>query len=310
MIPTFEDVLAAVPRIEPYLHRTPVLTSATLDAELGAEVFFKCENLQKIGAFKARGATNAIMALSEENCARGVITHSSGNHGAAVAFAAARRNVRCKVVMQEGASELKAAAIRGYGAEVVLCPRGQRESMTAEIVENEGMSFVHPFEDPHVIAGQGTAALELLDQVPDLDAVITPIGGGGLMSGTTLTFTARRPEAEIFGAEPMAVDDAYRSMRDGKLHPGVSNPDTLADGLLTGLGELPFTIMQSRGVEVVLVDEPGIVEACKFHLLRMKTLVEPSGATCLAAIRALGERVKGRRVAAIITGGNTDLSWL
>lgn len=310
MLPTFDDVLAAVPRIAPYLHRTPVLTSATLDAELGAEVFFKCENLQKIGAFKARGATNAVMALDQDACDRGVITHSSGNHGAAVAFAAAKRGVHCKVVMQEGASELKAAAIRGYGAEVVLCPKGQRETMTEEIMEREGMSFIHPFENPYVIAGQGTAALELLDQVPDLDAVITPVGGGGLMSGTTLTFTARRPEAEILGAEPMAVDDAHRSMRDGTLYPGVSNPDTLADGLLTGLGEVPFQIMQTRGVEVVVVDEPSIVEACKFHLLRMKTLVEPSGATCLAALRALGERVKGRRIAAIITGGNTDLAWL
>ena len=310
MTPTFEDVLAAVPRIAPYLHRTPVLTSATLNAELGAEVFFKCENLQKIGAFKARGATNAVMCLSQEACDRGVITHSSGNHGAAVAFAAAKRGARCVVVMQEGASELKAAAIRGYGAKVHLCPKGERESSTHEIMEREGLSFIHPFEDPFVIAGQGTAALELLDQVPDLDAVITPIGGGGLMSGTTLTFTAKRPEAEIFGVEPMAVDDAFRSMRDGTLHPGVSNPGTLADGLLTGLGKVAFSIMQTRDVEVVVVDEASIVEACRFHLLRMKTLVEPSGATCLAAIRSLGERIRGRRIAAIITGGNTDLSWL
>ena len=184
MLPTFEDVLAAAPRIKPHIHRTPVLTSATLNSELGAEVFFKCENLQKIGAFKARGATNAVRAMSEAECERGVITHSSGNHGAAVAFAAAARGARCKVVMQEGASPLKAEAIRGYGAEVVICPRGQRETMTEEIAAAEGMSFIHPFEDPAVISGQGTAALELLEQVAALDAVITPIGGGGLMSGT------------------------------------------------------------------------------------------------------------------------------
>ncbi len=308
--PTFVDVLAARERIAPFVHRTPVLTSATLDAELGASAFFKAENLQKIGAFKARGATNAVMALSDDECARGVITHSSGNHGAAVAFAARLRGAPCTVVMQEGASELKAAAIRGYGAEIVTCRVGAQESTTDELTAARGLTFIHPFEHPHVIAGQGTAALELLEQVPDLDAVIAPIGGGGMMSGTCLTVAARRPKAMLFGAEPHAVDDAYRSLRDGERHPAVVDPKTRADGLLTGLGPMTFRILRDYAVEVVLVAEADIVEACRFHLLRMKTLVEPSGATSLAALRTLGERITGLRVGAVITGGNTDLAWL
>ena len=310
MLPGLTEVREAAARIAPHVHRTPVLTSATLDVELSAQVFFKAENLQKIGAFKARGATNAVLSLDEAACARGVITHSSGNHGAAVAYAAKKRGTKCVVVMQEGASELKAAAIRGYGAEVVLCPPGHRETHTRELEEREGYTFVHPFEDPRVIAGQGTAALELLDQVDGLDAVITPVGGGGLMSGTTITFAALRPEAKIFGAEPFAVDDAFRSMRDGTLHPGVDQPKTWGDGLMTGLGCNPFTIMREHGVEIVRVEEQQMIDACRFHLMRMKTLVEPSGATCLAALRNLGERIRGLRVGAIITGGNTDLAWL
>jgi threonine dehydratase len=292
------------------VHRTPIATSATLDAELGAQVFFKCENLQKIGAFKARGATNAVMALTDEACARGVMTHSSGNHGAAVAFAAAKRGARCVVVMQEGAAELKAAAIRGYGAEIIICSRGQREQRSQEIRSAEQLTFIHPYDDPMVIAGQGTAALELLEEVPDLDVVIAPVGGGGLIAGTTLVFAARRPQAKILAAEPEAVDDAYRSLRDGARRPAVTDPVTIADGLMTGVGEMAYSILSTHGVEVVLVDEPGMVEACRFHLLRMKLLVEPSGATCLAALRRLGDRIAGLRVGAIISGGNTDLAWL
>ncbi|MCA8958395.1 MAG: threonine/serine dehydratase [Planctomycetes bacterium] len=307
--PTFREVLEAAARIAPYVHRTPVVSSATLDRELGASVFFKCENLQKVGAFKARGATNAVMALGDEACARGVITHSSGNHGAALAFAAGQRGIRCTVVMQEGASPLKAAAIRGYGAEIVTCPVGGREQTTERLRAESGATLVHPFEHPHVIAGQGTAALELLEDVPDLDLVIAPIGGGGIMAGTCLSVAARRPEATLVGVEPLAADDAFRSLRDGIRYPGVPAPATRADGLLTGIGALPFAILQQHGVEVVCVGEPEMLEACRFHLLRMKLLVEPSSGVVLAALRTLGDRIRGRRVGAILTGGNTDLSW-
>ena len=212
--------------------------------------------------------------------------------------------------MPESAARIKADAVRGYGAKVIHCPEGQRQKATDELIESTGATFIHPFEHPHVIAGQGTAALELLEDVPDLDAVIAPVGGGGLMSGTTLTFAARRPQAKLFGAEPEAVDDAFRSLRDGERYPSVPEPQTICDGLLTGLGERTFHILRTHGVEVVTIDEAAIVAACRFHLERMKLLVEPSGATCLAALRALGDRIAGMRVGAIITGGNTDLGWL
>ena len=287
-----------------------MLTSATLDRELGAQVFFKCENFQKVGAFKARGATNAVFSLSDEECARGVITHSSGNHGAAVAFAAAKRGAPCTVVMPEKGSPIKAAAVEGYGAKVVRCVEGTRQESTDRLIEETGATFLHPFDDPRVIAGQGTAALELLDEVPDLDAVIAPVGGGGLMSGTTVVFRSKRPDAKIYGAEPEAVDDAFRSLRDGVRHPSVPSPDTICDGLLTGLGEITYAILSENRVEVVLVDEAAVIEACRFHIERMKMLVEPSGATPLAALRRLGDRIAGLKVGAIITGGNTDLSWV
>lgn len=309
-VPTFADVQAAAARIAGHVHRTPVMTSATLDRELGARVFFKCENLQKTGAFKARGATNAVFSLSDDECSRGVITHSSGNHGAAVAFAAAKRGAPCTVVMPERGSAIKARAIEGYGAEIRRCAEGQRQAATDAIIAATGATFIHPFEDPRVIAGQGTAALELLEDVPDLDAVIAPIGGGGLMSGTTLTFAAQRPRALLFGAEPTAVDDAFRSLRDGVRHRGVSSPQTVCDGLLTGLGANAFAILRAHDVEVVCVDDAAVLAACRFHLERMKFLVEPSGATCLSALRVLGERIRGLRLGAIITGGNTDLAWL
>jgi threonine dehydratase len=307
---SFADVEAAAERISGHVHRTPVLTSTTLDRELGASVFFKCENMQKVGAFKARGATNAVFSLTEEECARGVITHSSGNHGAAVAYAAAKRGAPCTVVMPEKGSPIKAAAVAGYGAKIERCAEGQRQAATDAIIATTGATFIHPFNDPRVIAGQGTAALELLQDVPNLDAVIAPVGGGGLMSGTTLTFAAMRPEAKIYGAEPTAVDDAFRSLRDGIRHPSVPNPNTICDGLLTGLGDLTYAILNTHGVEIICVDDQAVIQACRFHLERMKMLVEPSGATPLAALRTLGPRIQSLRIGAIITGGNTDLTWL
>ena len=307
---TFEEVAAAAERIRPHLHRTPVATSATLHRELGAEVYFKCENLQKVGAFKARGALNAVLSLDDEAAARGVITHSSGNHGAALAYAASIRDIPCTVVMPDHAPQVKVDAVRGYGANIEMCDHMERETATAALIEQTGATLIHPYNNRAIIAGQGTAALELIDDVGELDAVVTPVGGGGLMSGTAITTRHLLPTARIIGAEPRAVDDAYRSLATGELQPQVANPTTVADGLLTGLGDLTFATLQWAGVEIALVEEEAIIDAALFHLHRMKILVEPSGATGLAAVRSLRDEVAGKRIGIIISGGNTDLSWL
>ena len=306
-IPTFEDVLAAALRIEPYVHRTPVLTSETLDRELGSKVFFKCENLQKVGAFKARGATNAVLSLTDEEARHGVATHSSGNHGQALAYAASVRGIRAWVVMPEHAPDVKVEAVRGYGAEVVFCQQAEREERTQELVGETGAALVHPYDNAAVIAGQGTAALELFTDIPDLDFVVAPVGGGGLLSGTTLVAAARGAECRVVGGEPEAVDDAFRSIRDGVRHPAVANPMTLADGLLTGLGERNFEILNDN-VEIVTVAESDIVDAARFFVERMKLVVEPSGAVGLAAVRNMD--VQECRVGVIVSGGNTDFRWL
>ncbi|NIL99878.1 MAG: pyridoxal-phosphate dependent enzyme [Acidobacteria bacterium] len=310
MLPTIDDVRAAARRIAPHTHRTPVLSSSRLSEELGIEAFFKCENLQKVGAFKARGATNAVLSLDEESAARGVVTHSSGNHGAALAYAAAARGVPCVVVMPRDAPEIKVAAVRGYGAEIVLCERAEREAACRREIEERGMTLIHPYEDPRVIAGQGTAALELLEQVDELDRVIAPVGGGGLLSGTALTVSSLAPGIEVWGAEPAAVDDAHRSLESGTLQPGPVNPRSWGDGLLTGLGKNPFAILKPRGVRVVTVEENAMLDAAWTLIRRLKVVVEPSGATVLAALRARADQWKGRRVGAIISGGNTDFAWL
>ena len=279
-------------------------------AETQADVFFKCENLQKVGAFKARGALNAVLSLDETDAGRGVITHSSGNHGAALAYAAAARDIPCTVVMPDHAPKVKIEAVQGYGATIEMCRHADRETATERIIQQTGATLVHPYNNPAVIAGQGTAALELIEDVGDLDIVITPIGGGGLMSGTAITTRHELPEARIIGAEPFAVDDAYRSLQLGEIQPPVDNPSTVADGLLTALGDLTFATLSWAGVEIIRVEEAAIIEAALFHLHRMKILVEPSGATGLAAVRSLGGTIAGKRVGVVISGGNTDLSWL
>ncbi len=309
-LPGFDDVRAAAARIAPHVHRTPVATSATLDRELGARVYFKCENLQKVGAFKARGAVNAVLRLPEAEARRGVVTHSSGNHAAALAYAAAIRGIPCVVVMPDAAPAIKVDAVRGYGAEIVFCPRDERQFVCDRVIRERGLTFVHPFEDPRVIAGQGTAALELLADVPDLDLVIAPVGGGGLLSGTAIAAAGARPEAEVLGAEPEAADDAARSLATGVRQPAVARPATIADGLLTGLGEIDFAILRAHGVRIVTVAEDAIARAALFLLQRMKLVVEPSAATVLAALRREAPRLRGRRVGAILSGGNTDLRWL
>ena len=309
-IVTFLEVQQAAERIRPYLHRTPLLTSATLNEQLGLEVSFKAENLQKVGAFKARGALNAVLSLDDAAAERGVVTHSSGNHGAALAFAAAVRKIPCTVVMPTDAPAVKQEAVAGYGATIELCGQHERDETAARVCEETGGILIHPFEDPRVIAGQGTATLELLEDAAPLDAVITPVGGGGLLSGAAITAAALSPTTDVLGAEPALVDDAYRSLVSGRRQPRVPNTGTLADGLLTGIGANPFAILSGHDVEVVLVSEAEFVAAARFHLERMKTVVEPSGATGLAALRRVADRYVGGRVGVVISGGNTDFAWL
>jgi threonine dehydratase len=304
------DIRAAAARIRGHVHRTPVLTSATLDRELGASVFAKCENLQKVGAFKARGACNAVMALDDATASRGVLTHSSGNHGAALAWAARTRGIPCTVVMPDSAPRVKIDAVRGYGAEVVLCKAAERDAVAARLQRERGATMVHPFENPFVIAGQGTAALELLEDVPDLDAIITPVGGGGLCAGTAVVARALRPAMTVLAAEPAAVDDAARSLASGVRQPRVDGAKSWGDGLMTGLGEPNFALLMEHRVRVVTVAEDAMVEAARFFLFRMKLVVEPSSATVLAALRAIAPELRGKRVAMILTGGNTDFAWL
>ncbi len=308
--PTLDDIRAAAERIAPHVHRTPVATSSAIDAELGMQVYFKCENLQKVGAFKARGAVNAVLLLDEMAADGGVLTHSSGNHGAALAYAASIRGISCTVVMPESAASIKVEAVRGYGAEIVFCRQNQRRETCERLLAERAVTLIHPFENPDVVAGQGTAALELLQEVGDLDLVIAPVGGGGLLSGTAVAVKDWRPEIEVRGAEPETVDDAYRSLRDGFRHAGEVSPKSWADGLLTGLGVRAFGILRERGISVVTVSEAEILRAAWTLIGRLKLVVEPSAATVLAALRSVKDELGGKRVGAILSGGNTDFRWL
>ncbi|MCA8974646.1 MAG: pyridoxal-phosphate dependent enzyme [Planctomycetes bacterium] len=307
---TIDDVTAAAIRIHGLVHRTPVMTSATLDREVGASVFLKCENLQKVGAFKARGACNAVLALDDDAARRGVVAHSSGNHAAALAYAARARGIPCTVVMPDSAPAVKVAAVRGYGARIVFCKAAERERVCAEVQRESGAVPIHPFENPFVIAGQGTAALELFDDIADLDVVVTPVGGGGLCAGTAIVARARGADIEVLAAEPIAVDDAARSLATGVLQPRVENAESWADGLMTGLGAPDFELMRRCGVRVVTVEEDQILAAARFCLERLKIVVEPSAATAVAAVRASADDLAGKRVGVILSGGNTDFRWL
>jgi threonine dehydratase len=286
------------------------MTSCYVDHQLGASVVFKCENLQKVGAFKARGATNAVLSLPDELAPRGVVTHSSGNHGAALAYAAARRGIPCVVVMPHDAPGTKVRAVRGYGAEIVPCEREQREQVCRQVVRDRGMTLIHPYENMQVIAGQGTVALELIEQTGPLDLVVAPVGGGGLLAGTTLSVTALSPQTSIWAAEPAVVDDARRSMQKGVRQPGVARPKSWADGLLTGLGRPAFEVMRREQVRVVTVTEPQIVQATWDIIQHTKQVVEPSAATVLAVLRVCAAEIAGLRIGAILSGGNSDFSWL
>ncbi|RNF33631.1 beta-hydroxyaspartate dehydratase BhcB [Paracoccus methylarcula] len=310
-IPTLEDMLAARERIAGHVHRTPVLTSRMLNELTGAELFFKCENLQKAGAFKARGASNAVFGLTDEQAAKGVATHSSGNHGTCLSYAAGRRGIPCTVVMPRTAPQAKKDAVRGYGGRVVECEpsTSSREAVFAEVVAETGAEFVHPYNDPRVIAGQGTCSAELIEQVEGLDAVIAPIGGGGMVSGTCLTLSNLAPNVKIYAAEPEQADDAMRSFKAGHIIADDA-PDTVADGLKVPLKELTWHFVQRHVTDILTASEAEIVEAMKLIWKRMKIVMEPSSAVPLATILKNRDVFAGQRVGFIITGGNVDLDKL
>jgi threonine dehydratase len=309
--PTIDDIRRAAARIQPLAHHTPVLTSRTIDAMTGATLFFKCENLQRVGAFKFRGAANAVYSLDDAAAGRGVATHSSGNHAQALALAARLRGIRACIVMPRDAPRVKVEAVRGYGARIVFSGNApeDRERTLQDVVSETGAEFVHPSDDPRVIAGQGTCALELLDEVPDLDMIVTPVGGGGLLSGTALASRAVSPRTRVIGAEPAAADDAWRSFTSGTLFPS-GNPHTVADGLRTSLGPNTFPIVRACVADIVTVSEDAIVQAMRFTWERMKTVIEPSAAVPLAAIFEGKMDVRGMRVAIVLSGGNVDLDNL
>jgi len=306
-LPTFNEITEAHDRIRPFIHKTPVLTSRQLNSIFGAELFFKCENLQKVGAFKFRGATNAVLSLSDEERAKGVIAHSSGNHAAALTHAAVSRGVKAYIVMPENAPVVKKNAVLGYGAEITFCkPTLQaREETTSAIIAQTGATLIHAYDNNSVICGQGTAAKELMEEINDLETVIAPVGGGGLLSGTATSVKGMNPAVQVIGAEPENADDARRSFTSGKLVPSV-NPKTIADGLLTSLSERTFNIIRNRVDDIITVSEESIVESMLLIWERMKIVIEPSSATVLAVIRENASRFQGRRVGLIISGGNLD----
>ena len=310
-VPTLEDVRAAARRIEAYAIRTPVLTSTTFNELTGASLYFKCENFQKAGAFKFRGACNAVLCLSDEEAGRGVVTHSSGNHAQALALAARIRGIPARIVMPDNAAAVKQAAVAGYGAEITLCPPtlADRERTTEEILSDTGATLIHPYNDYRIIAGQGTAVLELLEEIPGLDVVITPVGGGGLLSGAGIAVKGISPSTEVIGAEPEGADDAKRSLESGEIVPS-NDPRTIADGLLTALGTRTFPIIQKHVREIVTVSEASIVDAMRFVWERMKLVVEPSAAVPVAALLEGKIDAQGKRIGIVLSGGNVDLDRL
>lgn len=310
-IPTFEDVKAAHERIKPYVHRTPVLTSTFFNEMSGAELFFKCENFQKAGAFKARGASNAVFGLSDDVAAKGVATHSSGNHGQSLSYAAGQRGIKATVIMPNTAPEPKKAAVRGYGGDVLECEpsTAARESMLEEFVAKTGADFVHPYNDHRVIAGQGTCSRELHEEVGPLDAVVAPIGGGGMISGTCISMSALSPGTKIYAAEPEQADDVYRSFHAGTMIEDDA-PQTVADGLKVSMRPRTWHFVSTYVHDVLLVSEEEIIEAMYLTWQRMKIVIEPSSAVALAVILKNKQRFAGQRVGVIFTGGNVDLKKL
>jgi threonine dehydratase len=310
-LPALADIQSAHHRINPYIHRTPMLTSQQLNRIFGCELFFKCENFQKVGAFKFRGATNAVMSLSAEEKRRGVVTHSSGNHAAALALAASMNGVTARIVMPETAPVVKKNAVASYGADITFCkPTLQaREETTQKIIDETGATLVHPYDNFNVICGQGTAALELLDEISDLEIIVAPVGGGGLMSGTSTATKGINKKIMVFGAEPLNANDAWKSFTTGILTPSV-NPLTVADGLLTSLSELTFTIFRENVDNIFTVSEDSIIECMLLVWERMKIIIEPSSATVLAVIKENKDLFRGKKTGLIISGGNVDFRKL
>ena len=309
--PTISDIKAAAERIEPYAHRTPVFQSGWFNKQAGAELFFKCENFQKVGAFKFRGACNAIMKLPDSEGKKGIITHSSGNHAQAVALAARMNGYKATIVMPKNSPSVKVNAVREYGAEIVFCENTiQSREVTAQtIIQKTGATFIHPYNHPDVIAGQGTAAVEFLDEVPDLDLILVPVGGGGLISGTAITTKNINPAIKVIGAEPELADDAFRSFHSGTIEP-VLRTDTVADGLRTSLGTLTFPVIREYVDDIVTVSETSIIREMRNIWERMKMIIEPSCAVPVAACMDEKVKIKGKKVGIIITGGNVDLDNL
>jgi threonine dehydratase len=311
VLPDLAAIRAAHARIAPHVHRTPVLTCRALDAAVGATLFFKCENFQRIGAFKARGAVNAVFSLPEADAARGVVTHSSGNHGAALAYAAARRGIRAFVVMPENAARIKQDNVRALGAQIRFCAPNPlaRETLCADVQRETCATLIHPFDNVDVIAGQGTAALELLEDAPELDVVIAPIGGGGLLSGTAIASRGMRPGIRVFGAEPANADDASRGFRSGRVEP-VSSTSTIADGLRSPVSARTLGAVRANVEMIRTASETSIVQAMRLTFEKMKIVIEPSAAVPLACLIERTLDVAGARVGVILSGGNVDLDQL
>jgi len=309
--PTINEIRESSERIKPFVHVTPILTCRTLNQLCGSQIFFKCENFQKAGAFKIRGATNAVFALGQREASRGVATHSSGNHAAALALAARWRGIQAHVVMPENSTQVKKNAVLDYGAQVIFCkPTLQaREESLAQVLEATHAAPIHPYNDERVIAGQGTCALEFCTQVPGLDVVMAPVGGGGLISGTGLAVSAVSPKTRVIAAEPEKADDAYRSFHAGRIIPS-DKPETIADGLRTSLGDLTFPIIQRYVEDILTVSEDAIAASMRSIWERMKIIVEPSAAVPLGALMRNRSRFVGKRVGIILSGGNTDLARL
>lgn len=309
--PDKQSVISAAERIKPYLHRTPVLSSSAINRMFNCNIRFKCENFQKAGAFKSRGATNALLQLSQDDLTNGVATHSSGNHAAALSLAAKRLGTRAFIVMPENSNKLKIKAVEEYGGVITFCKPTltARESTLAAVIRETGAVEIHPYNDYRIIAGQATACMELIEELPDLEVVMAPVGGGGLLSGTALAAGFFGQKVRVIGAEPAGADDAYRSFYGGIFVPS-ENPQTIADGLLTSLGSLTYPIIQQHVHQIVTVSEEAIREAMKLIWERMKIIVEPSSAVPLAAILEKKVQVEGAEIGIILSGGNVDLSAL
>ena len=310
-VPSKNDIINADKRVSPFVHRTPVLTSRSINRILNCELYFKCENFQKVGAFKYRGATNAVQQLSDSELENGVATHSSGNHAQALALAAKVRQTKAYIVMPSNAPKIKKEAVHEYGADIIECQPTlkARESTLEMVIKDKKAHFIHPYNDYRIIAGQATAAKELLEDIKKLDMLIAPVGGGGLLSGSALAGKYFSPGTIIFGAEPEGADDAHQSLVKGEIVPSI-NPKTIADGLLTSLGDKTFPIIRDNVKKILTVDDQVIIDAMKLIWLRMKIIVEPSAAVPLAVIMTNLVFFKGKRIGLVLSGGNVDLEKL